>query len=107
MGPRKVCRIPVEYGFRESERRLAILSCLWAWDVDIAILTERHLRDEDIFLEPRGHEGDISKRIFRIKMDNYGIAGWHNRESSEAYIGGGVLILAKIRSEVYEGRWAA
>ena len=82
-------------GFRDGARRLTILSCLWAWEVDIAILTETHLRDEDIFTDPPGHEGDKNKRIFKIKMDNYSIADWHNRDSSEAHIGGGVLILVK------------
>ena len=62
-------------GFREGERRLAVLSHLWEWGVDIAILTETHLRDEDIFKEPPGQEGVVSKRIFKIKMDNYAIAG--------------------------------
>ena len=33
-------------GFRGGEKRLMIQSCLWEWKVDIAVLTETHLRDE-------------------------------------------------------------
>ena len=82
-------------GFRDKDRRMLIWSCLLEWGADIAILTESHLRDEDIFYYPPGCSGDVSKRIYKIKMDNYHIANWSNRDSSEVPIGGGVLILAR------------
>ena len=82
-------------GFRNQDRRMIIASCLWKWEVDIAILTESHLWDEDIFFDPPGSSGEESKRIYKIKMGNYYIANWHNRDSSDVPIGGGVLILAR------------
>ena len=74
-------------GFRDKERRVVILSCLLQWGVDIAVLTESHLRDEDIFYDPPGADGDESRRIYKIKMDDFYIANWHNRGSQEIPIG--------------------
>ena len=75
-------------GFGERGRQLLILSCLWSWGVDIAVLTESHLRDEDIFYGPPGSENKEGKRVYTIKMDNYLIDDWRNRDASEVPIGG-------------------
>ena len=65
-------------GFNDHARRLAITSHLWKHKVDIAVLTESHLLDEDIFLDP----GEGKERIMRIQLAHYTIKHWHSRESS-------------------------
>ena len=58
-------------GFRERARQLLILSCLWGWRVDIAIITESRLRGEDIFFGPPGSNGEESKGTYKLQMNNY------------------------------------
>ena len=78
-------------GFSTAARRLKIVSYLWNNNVDIAILTESHLLDEDIYTDP----GDGKERIMHIQLDHYHIAHWRNRESSVGRRCGGVLILTR------------
>ena len=77
--------------FNTHDRRLEIASHLWRDKVDIAILTESHLKDEDIYEAP----GEGKERVYRIKLDHYNIAHWHNRESTFNWKCGGVLILTR------------
>ena len=78
-------------GFSDPAQRLSIVAHLWKLRVDIAVLTESHLLDEDIFLGRRKGK----KRIPLITIDHYKIAHWHNRESTVKQRCGGVLILAR------------
>ena len=78
-------------GFNDPPRRLAILTYLWEHDVDLAILTESHLRDEDIFHVPKPG----GERILRIPMQHYRVIHWRNRESAEERRSGGVLMVAR------------
>ena len=78
-------------GFNTVDRRLEIVSYLWKKGVDIAILTESHLKDEDIYTDP----GDGKERVMLIKLDHYNITHWHNRESELNWRCGGVLILTR------------
>ena len=73
-------------GSTHATRRLEIENYLWEHDVDIAILTESHLKDEDLFA--RQPYGDREKK-FRFKLNHYKIIGWRNRESEVVRIGGG------------------
>ena len=54
-------------GFNDPTRRLSVAAYLWKHRVDIAILTESHLLDEDIFQDP----GEGEERILPIKLDHY------------------------------------
>ena len=78
-------------GFKDPTRRLAIESVLWKNKVDIAVLTESHLLDEDIFTT--SSEG--KERIMKLKLEHYKVIHWHNRESSVTQRCGGELILAR------------
>ena len=78
-------------GFKDPARRIAIESTLWKNKVDIAILTESHLLDEDIFIIP----ADGKERIMKIHLAHYKVAHWHNRESTITQRCGGVLILTR------------
>ena len=59
--------------------------------MDIAILTESHLKDGDIFEDP----GEGKERITRMRLEHYCIAHWRNRESEVTRKCGGVLILTR------------
>ena len=78
-------------GFNDPARRLAITSYLWKHKVDIAVITESHLLDKDIFQDP----GDGKERIMRLKLEHYHVIHWHNREETVNHRCGGVLIIAR------------
>ena len=78
-------------GFRDPARRITIESALWKNKADIAVLTESHLLDEDIFTSTA--EG--KERIMKIHLTHYKVAHWHNRESTVTQRCGGVLILTR------------
>ena len=80
-------------GFGYPARRLLITTYLWEQSVDIAIITETHLTDEDIYKEVG--EKEKAERIMLIQLDHYRLIHWRNRESSVKYRCGGVLILAR------------
>ena len=63
-------------GFSGDAKRLEVLSRFWRLEADVAVLTETHLLDEDIFYDPPG----VGERFFKIRMDHYGISDWRNRE---------------------------
>ena len=54
-------------GFSTAARRLAVVSYLWRHHVDIAVITETHLFDGDIFVEQEGSR----ERIMKIQLDHY------------------------------------
>ena len=78
-------------GFDTTDRILEIVSYLWRCKVDIAILTESHLTDDDIFEYP----GKETERVLRINLDHYNIAHWRNRETEVGWRCGGVLMLTR------------
>ena len=79
-------------GFTNELRRLEVTKYLWAQKVDIAIITESHLREEDIVVP---QEGSGKERIFKFKLDGYDIVDWSCRESETVRIGGGVIVIAR------------
>ena len=83
-------------GFNDPSRRLMITTFLWENKVDIAVLTESHLLDEDIYKDP----GDGKERIMLIQLSHYKIAHWYNRESTVNQRCGGVLVLARAGIDV-------
>ena len=66
------------------------MSYLWEQKVDIAVATESHLLDDDIFTDP----GEGKERKIKIQLDHYRVVRWRNREPSVTHRCGGVLILA-------------
>ena len=78
-------------GFNDPACRITITSYLWRQDVDIAVITESHLRDEDNFTDL----GESKERHTRIRLDHYQIAHWRNREPETDHRCGGVLILSR------------
>ena len=69
-----------------------MLQALWEGDADIAVLTESHLRDEDIF---EYLEDGVTKNI-KLNVSPYRVVNWHNRENMEMQRSGGVLIIARM-----------
>ena len=79
-------------GFTNAVRRLEVTKYLFAQKVDIAVLTESHLREEHAILPQ--YEGGKEK-IFTFKPERYKIVDWNCRESEVGRIGRGALIIAR------------
>ena len=77
-------------GFTTEAKRLEVTQFLRERRVDIAVLTEPHLRDGDIFFVKQKEE-----QCFRFEIRHFKILHWRNRESTVRKIGGGVLIVAR------------